>query len=135
MGALTAASSALVELGTYAGITAAVVTALTLLSKAKPVRWVFRMILSDPVTRWATRTVDGVTRPQIDEVKAASRSQHDEQNVRIDGIHRRLDEGSTAIAALTQAVDAHNERIVAVEQTVTHTTITNKPGGTSGTAG
>lgn len=51
----------LLDVGTVAGIIIAVAGALGLLSKAPPVRWVWRQLIGDPVTRWQA----GVVKDQI----------------------------------------------------------------------
>lgn len=44
--------SAIVALGAVCGALAAVIVLLSLLTKARPVRWFFRKIVGEPVTSW-----------------------------------------------------------------------------------
>lgn len=53
----------LVDIGTVAGILLAIGGVIGLLSKARPVRWLWRQLLGDPVTRWAGRVVDDRVAP------------------------------------------------------------------------
>lgn len=49
---LATAASALRDFGAVCAAVGAIVVTLGLLTKAKPVRWVFRTLVGDPVTRW-----------------------------------------------------------------------------------
>ena len=46
------AGSAIVALGAVCGALAAVIVLLSLIAKAKPVKWVFRKLVGDPLTSW-----------------------------------------------------------------------------------
>ena len=146
MGVMAEVPQMLIDGAWVAGFVVSGLAAITAVSKLKAVRWLWRKVVADPVSGFFARTVSGEVRPMIDEVKAASKAQHDEQNqrmdasdqrqnVRIEGIHHRLDEGSAAIGALTAAVEDHAKKIVAIEQwSVTRTTTTTE-GGNHGTTG
>lgn len=54
------------DAGSLAAATTAVVVVLGLLTRAKPVRWVWRQLIGDPVGRWA----GGIVSAQVDPVRA-----------------------------------------------------------------
>lgn len=132
----------LIDLGVAAGVIVGVLGAVTQLYKIALVRWVWkwlflnpwRLLFANPFGGWISRIILGVTAPQFHEVKANAKAQHDEQNVRldginerVDGINERLDTGTVAIDGLRSAVEDHAQKFIALEQrtvTLTDTTIT-----------
>lgn len=101
---------------------AAVVTILTiLLNKRSPIRrvlgWLWQRNVSSPIAQTAAALIAHTVKPMIDESRAASLAQHDEQNAtmkrefgaingRLDGIDGRLDKGAEQVAANTADISA-----------------------------
>ena len=56
----------LTDAGTIAGVIIATAAVLGLLTRAKPVRWVWRQLIGEPVGRWA----GGIVSAQVDPVRA-----------------------------------------------------------------
>ena len=56
----------LVDVGTVAGIIVAGAAAVGALSRASAVRWLWRALIGDPITRWSTRVVAD----QVDPLRA-----------------------------------------------------------------
>jgi uncharacterized protein (UPF0335 family) len=46
-----------IDTGSAAGVVAAVTAALAVVTRARPVRWLWRVTISDPVSRWAAGVV------------------------------------------------------------------------------
>ena len=78
----------------------------------RPLAWLWRRNVSGPVSAAAATLIAHTVKPMIDESRAASLAQHDEQNAtmkrefgavngRLDGIDGRLDKGAEQIAANT----------------------------------
>lgn len=55
----------------------------------RPLVWVWRQLVAAPLARWLQSTV---VRPMVDEVRAASKAQHDEQNAKLDIQGGKLDD-------------------------------------------
>ena len=67
------AGSAIVAFGAVCGALAAVIVLLSLIAKAKPIKWVFRKLVGDPLTAWhRTQTeyvVEGALGPIKEQLK------------------------------------------------------------------
>lgn len=59
-------ASWITDAGSLAAAVTAVLVVLGLLTRAKPVRWVWRQLIGDPVGRWA----GGIVSAQVDPVRA-----------------------------------------------------------------
>lgn len=104
----------LTRIAAWLGAAATILTIL--LNKRSPLRrvigWLWRRNVSGPVSAAAATLIAHTVKPMIDESRAASLAQHDEQNAtmkrefgavngRLDGIDGRLDKGAEQIAANT----------------------------------
>lgn len=63
-------ASLLIELGTAAGALLAVFTLLAFVARAKPVRWVWRRLVAEPVTTWHRAQTLHVIEPMAAELRA-----------------------------------------------------------------
>lgn len=70
---LASVGSAIVAFGAVCGALAAFVVLLSLLTKARPVRWFFRRIVGEPVTSWhraqTLYVVEGAVAPIYEQLK------------------------------------------------------------------
>ena len=70
---LATVGSAIVAFGAVCGALAAVIVLLSLIAKAKPVKWVFRKLVGDPLTSWhraqTLYVVEGALAPINEQLK------------------------------------------------------------------
>lgn len=64
-----------IDLGSAAGVVVAVTAALAVVTRARPVRWLWRVTISDPVSRWAA----GVVGDSVADVSARLTDHMDEE--------------------------------------------------------
>lgn len=87
---------------------AGTIAAITLIAKSpagQVLRWLWNRNIGEPLSRASARVVRDTVSPMIDEVKAASRSQHDEQNGRLQQISDHLAD--------------HSRRLILIEDHIT----------------
>ena len=117
---LLAASGWFINVATIAGAIVAVICAGLALFRLPPLRWLWCRNVTGPINEGLGRTITTVARPLIDEAadatRAASKAQHDEQNVVLTvgfaRVNDRLDAGSVIMTK-------HTDQIAALEKAVT----------------
>ena len=102
---LATVASALRDFGAVCAAVGAIVVTLGLLTKAKPVRWVFRTLVGDPVTRWhrahTLYVVEAAVAPIYEQLKPNSgQSVRD----RIDLLEGKVDHIASRIANEAQSI-------------------------------
>lgn len=70
----------------------------------KPVRFVWQQLVTAPRQQRQAAALESAMRPMVEELKAASRAQHDEQNAMLREHSERLDRGADAINGLREEV-------------------------------
>lgn len=72
--------SLLVDVGVAAGITTAILTAAAAVSRLRPIRWVWRRLVTEPMTAWLHATTaaaaEAVMAPLRDQVRAIDHEMH-----------------------------------------------------------
>lgn len=97
---LATVASALRDFGAVCGALVAVGALLTLLTKARPVRWVGRTLVGDPVTRWHRNQVAWVVEPSLAEIRDQLRVNGGKSlRDRVDAIESKVDDISAQIAS------------------------------------
>lgn len=71
---------------------------------AKPVRWVWAQLVTLPRSRRRAAEIAAAVRPMVDEIKAASKAQHDEQNVILAHHADRLDRGASIMNGMREDI-------------------------------
>ena len=118
---LLAASGWFINVATVAGAIVAVIGAGLALFRLPPLRWLWHRNVTGPIKEGLGRTITTVARPLIDEAaaatRAASKAQHDEQNVVLTvgfaRVNDRLDAGSVIMTKHTDQIAALNAAIKA----------------------
>lgn len=109
-----------IDTGSAAGVVVAVTAALAVVTRARPVRWLWATIISGPVTRWLARVVAGViedlSQRLTDHMAAEERQREKDQAEREDertrlaewrgAVDEKLDAGTDRMAATEAAVSA-----------------------------
>lgn len=70
----------------------------------KAFRWVWKRLVTEPADQRFGRRVGLTVAPLIDDVKAKAKTQHDEQNVKLDAINSRLDDHADRLTDIETAI-------------------------------
>jgi len=105
-----------IDTGSAAGVVVAVTAALAVVTRARPVRWLWRVTISDPVSRWAA----GVVGDSVADVSARL-TDHMGEEIRLrqaDTIKReeRQAEHAEFRDEVRASLAAGNERMKALEE-------------------
>lgn len=102
---LATVASALRDFGAVCGALVAVGALLTLLTKAKPVRWVGRTLVGDPVTKWHRNQVSWVVEPSLAEIRDQLRVNGGKSlRDRVDAIEDKVDDIAAQITSEGQSI-------------------------------
>lgn len=105
-----------IDTGSAAGVIVAVCAALAVITRARPVRWLWRVTISDPVSRWAA----GVVGDSVADVSARLTDHMDEEiKLRREDARGREDrqaEHAEFRDEVRRSLAAGNERMGALEE-------------------
>src|SRR5690606_22203520 len=94
---------------------AAIITALGAISRTKPLRWLFRTLVSRPVTEWGSKMVGDVVDTKVTNRNGGSslRDQLDDLATAVANIHACIDRRATETHDYLDKVMAYSEEVLA----------------------
>jgi hypothetical protein len=94
---LATISQHLIDVGILAGVIASVITTIGLITRIRPVKWIWRTMFVIPLARWQREQIEHVVEPLICSVRQELRpnggtSFDDRVTKQVGGLGRRMDE-------------------------------------------
>lgn len=102
---LATAGDTIRDLGAVCAAVGAIVVTVGLLTRAKPVRWVFRTMIGDPITKWHRNQVSWVVEPSLAEIRDQLRVNGGKSlRDRVDAIEGKVDDLAAQITVEGQSI-------------------------------